>query len=486
MNSTAAVVKSITEQNARATPDNRGPHAARPGRPRVIRAIGSKVLRAIAGDLPEFAADRLTFLPAVARERGSVALMRFGALRVALLTDPQLIDEVLVRRNNEFGKHYLPSVGGALLGNGLFTSSGEFWKRERRLAQPAFHKSRLATYGDVMATYAAQEAATWRDGETRDLSDDMMRLTLRIVGKTLFGADVTGDAAALGRDMEVVRKCFVAKLNAIAPMPERIPTRTNRQLKRAVRDMDRMVLRVAAERRASGEDAGDLLSMLLSAQDDTGVGMTDLQLRDEVMTLFVGGHETTAIALTWTWHLLGNHPDVLAEVRTELAEVLDGRIPTTADLPRLVVLERVLRESLRLYPPVYAFDRKTLADLELGGKQLRKGTVVLISPWVLHRRPESFADPEQFAPDRWVDPAPRRDKAYLPFGGGPRVCIGNGFAWMEMTLVMAAMLQQVSCEPAGTADVVADPSITLRPQGGLPMVVRRVADQIESAPPAAA
>lgn len=437
------------------------------------RSVRSSLLRAIAGDLPEFARDRLTFLPAMARERGPLALMRFGVLPVALLSDPQLIDEVLVRRNKEFGKHYLPSVGGALLGNGLFTSSGDFWKRERRLAQPAFHKSRLATYGDVMASYAAQEAAGWRDGETRDLGDDMMRLTLRIVGKTLFGADVTGDAAALGRDMEVVRQCFVAKLNAIQPMPEWVPTPTNRRLRRAVRNMDRMVLRVAGERRASGEDAGDLLSMLLSAQDDSGVGMTDRQLRDELMTLFVGGHETTAIALSWTWHLLGTHPDVLADVHAELADVLGGRLPSTADVPRLVVLERVLRESLRLYPPVYAFDRKALADLELGGRQLRKGTVILISPWVLHRRPELFENPERFQPDRWMDSALRRDKAYLPFGGGPRVCIGNGFAWMEMTLVMAAMLQQVSCEPVSTADVAADPSITLRPRGGLPMMVRR-------------
>ncbi|MGS0684580.1 cytochrome P450 [Nakamurella sp. GG22] len=437
------------------------------------RSVRSALLRAIAGDLPEFARDRLTFLPAVALERGPLALMRFGVLRVALLSDPQLIDEVLVRRNKEFGKHYLPSVGGALLGNGLFTSSGDFWKRERRLAQPAFHKSRLATYGDVMVRYAAQEAAGWRDGETRDLGEDMMRLTLRIVGRTLFGADVTGDAAALGRDMEVVRLCFVAKLNAIQPMPEWLPTPTNRRLRRAVRNMDRMVLRVAGERRASGEDAGDLLSMLLAAQDDSGAGMTDRQLRDELMTLFVGGHETTAIALSWTWHLLGNHPEVLAEVNAELANVLDGRLPSAADVPRLVVLERVLRESMRLYPPVYAFDRKALADLELGGRQLRKGTVILISPWVLHRRPELFEDPERFRPDRWLDPVLRRDKAYLPFGGGPRVCIGNGFAWMEMTLVMAAMLQQVSCEPVSMADVAADPSITLRPRGGLPMIVRR-------------
>jgi cytochrome P450 len=462
MNPTAAPVTAPAERTLE-RPAQAGPR----------RSLRSSLLRAIAGDLPEFARDRLSFLPAIARDRGPVALMRFGLLRVALLSDPQLIDEVLVRRNKEFGKHYLPSVGGALLGNGLFTSSGDFWKRERRLAQPAFHKSRLATYGDVMASYAAQEAAGWRDGETRDLGEDMMRLTLRIVGKTLFGADVTGDAAALGRDMEVVRKCFVAKLNAIQPMPEWLPTPTNRRLRRAVRNMDRMVLRVAGERRASGADAGDLLSMLLSAQDDSGVGMTDRQLRDELMTLFVGGHETTAIALSWTWHLLGNHPEVLAEVHAELADVLGGRLPNTADVPRLVVLERVLRESMRLYPPVYAFDRKALADLELGGRQLRRGTVILISPWVLHRLPEFFENPERFHPDRWLDQALRRDKAYLPFGGGPRVCIGNGFAWMEMTLVMAAMLQQVSCEPVGTADVAADPSITLRPRGGLPMTVRR-------------
>lgn len=440
---------------------------------RSIRSWHESLLRWIGADLPAFAADRLGFLSRVARERGPVARMRLGVLPVVLLSDPELVEEVLVRRNKEFGKHYLPSVGGALLGNGLFTSAGDFWKRQRRLAQPAFHKHRLSTYGEVMADYASQEVSTWIDGETRHLGNDMMRLTLRIVGRTLFGADVAADAKGLGRDMEVVRQCFVAKLNALQPMPERIPTPTNRRLGKAVRDMDRLLLRVVAERRAGGEDAGDLLSMLLEAQDDSGAGMTDRQLRDEVMTLFVGGHETTAIALTWTWHLLGQHPDVLRQVRQEIDDVLGGRLPTTADLPSLVVVERVLRESMRLYPPVYAFDRKALADTEIGGTKIRRGTVVLISPWVIHRRPESFQDPAEFRPDRWLDPVLRRSNAYLPFGGGPRVCIGNGFAWMEMTLVMATMLAQVSCEATGTDTPEAEPSITLRPRGGLPMTVRR-------------
>lgn len=344
-----------------------------------VRSFHAGLLAWIGGDLPAFAADRLSFLTRVAVDRGPVARMRLGVLPVVLLSDPDLVEEVLVRRNKEFGKHYLPSVGGALLGNGLFTSAGDFWKRQRRLAQPAFHKHRLGTYGDVMADYASQEVSKWVDGYTRDLSEDMMRLTLRIVGRTLFGADVAANAQDLGRDMEVVRQCFVAKLNALQPVPERIPTATNRRLGRAVRDMDRLLLRVVAERRASGEDAGDLLSMLLDAQDDSGAGMTDRQLRDEVMTLFVGGHETTAIALTWTWHLLGQHPEVLRQVQAEIDDVLGGRLPTTADLPSLVVLERVLRECMRLYPPVYAFDRKALADTEIGGMNVSRGTVLLIS-----------------------------------------------------------------------------------------------------------
>ena len=439
----------------------------------LLRKAREKAVSWIGGDLSAFASDRLAFLTAAARERGPVARMRLGLLRVVSLSDPDLIEEILVRRNKEFGKHYLPSVGGALLGNGLFTSAGDFWKRQRRLAQPAFHKHRLATYGQVMATYAAEEAATWADGEIRDLAEDMMRLTLRIVGRTLFGADVAADASGLGRDMEVVRRCFVAKLNALQPMPEALPTPTNRRLRSAVRDMDRLLLRVVAERRAGGQDAGDLLSMLLEAQDDSGAGMTDRQLRDEVMTLFVGGHETTAIALTWTWHLLGSHPDVLRQVQEEIDTELGGRLPTTADLPRLVVVERVLRESMRLYPPVYAFDRKALADTEIGGVPIRRGTVVLISPWVVHRRAGLFADPEEFRPERWLDPALRRSSSYLPFGGGPRVCIGNGFAWMEMTLVMATMLAQVSCEPPDDRAVAIEPSITLRPRNGLPMRVRR-------------
>ncbi len=435
---------------------------------------GRWAARAVGGDLAAFSTDRLAFLRTAAAERGPVAPMRLGTLRALLVSDPADIEEVLVRRNKDFAKHYLPSVGGTLLGSGLFTSTGELWKRERRLAQPAFHRTRLATYATVMGEYARQEAASWRDGEVRDMADEMMRLTLRVVGRTLFGADVAADATHLGEAMDDVRRAFVARLDAVQPLPDRVPTRTNRTLRRAVADMDRVVLRVIADRRADGGDAGDLLSMLMAAQDDTGTGMTDQQLRDEVMSLFVGGHETTAIALTWTWHLLATHPEVEATVRDELADVLGGRTPTVDDVPRLAVLERVLRESMRLYPPVYAFDRKALVDTSVGGVAVRRGTVVLVSPWVVHRSGRTYRDPAAFTPDRWLDPGLRRGYGYLPFGGGPRVCIGNGFAWMEMTLVMAALLQQVSCAPVAGRVVEPEASITLRPRGGLPLVVRRL------------
>jgi cytochrome P450 len=447
--------------------------ALRPKRRRSVAVLG--------GDLADFADDRLACMTRVLHERGPAAPMRLGVLRALLLSDPQEIEAVLVRRNAEFGKHYLPTVGGMLLGNGLFTSTGDFWLRQRRLLQPAFHRARIAEYGQVMVRYARELVEEWRDGEVRDVADDMMRLTLRIVARTLFDADVEGEARAVGEAMSIVRRCFEAKLNAFLPFPDRIPTRATRRLRAAVRELDAIVYRMIAERRRSPGDRGDLLSLLLSAHDEGG-DMTDRQLRDEAMSLFVGGHETTAVGLTWTWHLLGAHPDVEAAVRRELDEVLGERLPSVDDLPRLRQTERAIRESMRLYPPVYAFDRTPTRDCTIAGRSVRAGTIVLISPYVVHRRADLYEHPQDFRPDRWGAGAADLPRyAYLPFGGGPRICIGSRFAETEMTLVLAAMLQQASVRPH-TSAVTADPSITLRPRGGLPMVVQRRAEANLGAP----
>nr|WP_269204795.1 cytochrome P450 [Motilibacter deserti] len=425
--------------------------------------------------MPEFAADRLALMTRLRAEQGDAVPFRLGTVRALLLSDPAEIDAVLVRRNKEFGKHFLPLVGGSLLGQGLFTSTGDLWKRERRLTQPAFHRSRLAAYDRVMVRYAREAADSWADGEVRDVCDEMMWLTMRIVAAALFDADVAGDAQVVGDAMEGVRKSLSARLSAPIPYPEAVPTPTTVRLRRGVRRMDAIVQRFIDERRSGGvEGRDDLLSVLVGANDDETGGMSDRQLRDEVMTLFVGGHETTALALTWTWHLLAQRPDVLAAVREELDRVLDGRDATSDDVRSLTLLTDVIHESLRLFPPVYAFDRKVLADTTVAGHRLRKGTVVVISPWVVHRHPGIYDRPEEFRPERWAGGAVRRlqRSSYLPFGGGPRVCIGNGFAELEMVLVLATILQRLSFEQVSLAPPVPEASITLRPRDGLPLRVR--------------
>jgi cytochrome P450 len=267
--------------------------------------------------------------------------------------------------------------------------------------------------------------------------------------------------------MEVVRRSFTAKLDAFVPLPSGVPTPAALRLRAAVRRLDAIVYRIIAERRRAGGDRSDLLSMLLEAD------MSDRQLRDEAMSLFVGGHETTAAGLAWTWHLLATHPDAEAGVLEELDDVLGDRPPTVADAPRLVRTERAIREALRLYPPVYAFDRTPIRDTTIAGRPVRAGTVVLISPYVVHRRPELYDDPESYRPERWAAaPSGRGKYAYLPFGGGPRVCIGSRFAELEMTLVLATMLRHVVARPA-SPPVAPEPSITLRPRGGLPLIVLR-------------
>jgi cytochrome P450 len=441
------------------------------------------------GNLPEFSRDRLGFLTACAREYGDFVPFRLGPRPFVLLSHPDYVEYVLVANNDNFRKHYLLRMNRLLLGNGLLTSEGDLWRRQRRLAQPAFHRQRIAAYGEVMVEYAERMLATWRDGEVRDVHADMTRLTLEIVAKTLFDADVAGEAGHVGAALEVVMETFIARMDSLLMLPESVPTPTNLRLQRAVRQLDEIVYGIIAHRRASGEDRGDpsasseqvrfagqaLLSMLLRARDeDDGGRMTDKQLRDETMTLFLAGHETTAIALSWTWYLLARHPEVVAKLEAELDATLGGRAPTVADLPRLPYAGMVVSEAMRLYPPAYAFGREAIGDCEIGGHRVTAGTTVIMSPWVLHRDRRFYDEPEAFDPDRWAHGLARRlpKYAYFPFGGGPRVCIGASFATMEATLLLAAIARRFRLALASDAPITPQPAITLRPKDGIRVLLR--------------
>jgi cytochrome P450 len=359
------------------------------------------------------------------------------------------------------------------------------WRRQRRLMQPAFHRERIAGYGPSMVEFTERLLASCRDGEVREIQSDMMRLTLQIACETLFGSDVAGEAAEVGAAFTTALECLQVRISGLQILlPDGVPTPTSLRLRRAVRRLDGLVYRIVAERRASAADRGDLLSLLLGARDaDDGTGLTDRQLRDEVLTLVFAGHETTALALTWAWYLLAQHPAAEARLHAELAAVLGGRGPKAADVARLPFTNAVIAEALRLYPPVWGLGREATENTTLGGYPVGKGTIVLLSPWTLQRDPRYYAEPDAFRPERWLDGLAQRLPrfAYFPFGGGPRQCIGNSFALLEAALVLATIAQRYHLALVPGQTIRPMPTGTLRPQDPIRMQL-----QVRSAPTAGA
>lgn len=427
------------------------------------------------GVLPEFRRDLLGLFSKCAREYGDVVRLRIPNMPSCLLSHPDHIEYVLVTANKNFKKHKVWRHLSSLFGNGLLTSEGDFWLRQRRLAQPAFHRAAVATYGDVMVEHTQRMLESWQDGQTRDVHQDMMNLTLQIVAKTLFHADVAKEASDVGKAMEEIMAVFVERFRTPIFISQKIPTPSNRRFTRAVRRLDDIIYGIIGRRRSGGQNPADLLGMLLHAQDEDGSRMTDQQLRDEAINLFLAGHETTAIALSWTWYLLSQDPETETKLAEELQRVLGGRTPAVADLPQLHYTERVVMESMRLYPPAYAFGREALSDCEIGGYRIPAGTTLFISQWIVHHDPRFFETPDAFNPDRWGNDLVKRIPkfAYFPFGGGPRLCIGNNFAMMEAVLLLATIAQKFRLSLLPDHPVVPQPSITLRPKYGMKVVLSK-------------
>lgn len=421
-----------------------------------------------------FRRDPLNFLAAAAREYGDIVGLRFLHFRTYLIVHPDYIEDVLVHHPRKFVKGRVLQANKRIFGNGLLTSEGDFWLRQRRLAQPAFHRAHIAAYANTMVEYAERMVAAWQDGEERDAHQEMMQLTLQIVGKTLFDADVSSDAHEIGKTITLLLD-FSSDFRRLIFTPKWLPTPRNIQTTLAIRRLNKIVYRMIAERRASGRDAGDLLSMLLAARDEDGSQMDDRQLRDETLTLFLAGYETTANLLAWTWWLLATHPSVEKKLQAELDAVLGGRAPTMDDLPRLVYAGQVITESLRLYPPAWGMARLAIADHEIAGYQVPAGTGLAIAQWITQRDPRWFEAPEEFLPERWAGDLQKRLPrfAYFPFGGGPRQCIGNMFALMEGTLVLAAVAQKFRLILMPDAQIVPMASITLRPKNGVPVRLQK-------------
>jgi cytochrome P450 len=428
--------------------------------------------RWLLGSLGEFQRDQLGFYTDCARY-GDLVATRLGPRRAVLVYHPDAIEDVLVTRSRDFVKSPGVRLLRPLLGEGLLLSEHDFWLRQRRLVQPAFHRQRVTGYGEVMAAYAERHLAGWKDGDVRDVHEEMMALTQAIVAKTLFDAEVSDEAHEVGVATRVLMEDFGARIGSLLQLlPTWLPTRGNLKSRRAIERLDRIVYRIIGERRRHGGDRGDLLSMLLDAQDaDDGTRMTDRQVRDEVMTLFMAGHETTAVALSWTWYLLARHPEVEARLAEELKTVLGERPPAVADLPGLRYTEMVVTEAMRLYPPAYAMGRMSTVPTEIGGHRLPAGVVVIVPTIAVHRDPRWFEDPEAFRPERWQDERTRKNPryAYFPFGGGPRQCIGNGFATMEASLILAALARRFRLTLEPGQRVTPTPYVTLRPEPGLRM-----------------
>ena len=427
--------------------------------------------------------DPLRLFTRSVAEHGDIVAMRFGPFRYWLLNHPEAIHHVLVDNNRNYTKSRNYQGLKLVLGEGLVTSEGEFWRRQRRLAQPAFHKEKLAGFARTMAEDTAAMLEAWQarrgDRAPLDVHAEMMKLTLKIVARTLFSTTVGAEADAIGAALAIALRHAEDYAESLLPVPPWVPTLSNLRFKRAVRTLDELVFRIIDERRKSGADPGDLLAMLMAATDDEASdgarGMTDRQLRDEVMTLVMAGHETTANALTWTFYLLANHPEIEARLRQEVDAVLGddrARVPTLADLPKLTYTAMVIQESMRLFPPVWAFERQAREADVVAGFDVPARAIMAVCPYALHRHPAYWEDPERFDPLRFtperVEARPRY--AYLPFGGGPRQCIGNGFAMMEAQIILAMVVRQEHLALAPGFELELDPVVTLRPKRGMPMI----------------
>lgn len=421
--------------------------------------------------------DPLAVITSLSRTYGDIAHAPAAGEHLVLLSHPQLVKDVLVTHQRNFRKGRGLERARKLLGDGLLTSEGETHLRQRRLIQPVFHRERIASYGSTMTECALRVRDGWADGVTLDMAEEMMRLTLAIVGRTLFDADVNAQARNVGEALTAVLNSFWTTMLPFADLLEKLPVGVLKRGREARAELDRIIYGLIAERRAAPGDRGDLLSMLLLAQDEEagGRGMSDAQVRDEAMTIFLAGHETTANALAWTWFLLSQAPEAETHLHEEVDRVLGGRVPTLADIPNLPFVEQVVTESMRLFPPAWIIGRRTVAAYEVGGYTLPPRTLVLLSPYLLHRDERFFPEPERFLPGRWTPEFKQglHPFAYFPFGGGTRRCIGESFAWMELVLVTAALAQQWRFRLLPGHPVVPQPVVTLRLKHGLRMTAER-------------
>jgi cytochrome P450 len=421
----------------------------------------------------------LTFFETLKRDHGDAARFSLFSEKFVLFSDPALVNEVLLTKQHSFRKGRALEGARLFLGNSLLVSEGEEHTQQRRLIQPAFHRARIAGYAQVMAERARQWTEARREGEELDLAVEMNRLTLAVVAETLFGSQVDADAHAVAESLTVVIENFYRMLLPFWKLARRLPTAQNRRLFAAQRRLDETIFRLISTRRADGRDHGDLLSMLLSAEDaeNPQKRLSDVEVRDQAMTLFLAGHETTANALAWTWHLLTQHENVRVKMKAEIDAVLGPDAwPGLEESARLPYTRAVFSEAMRLYPPVWVIGRRALEDVSIGAYEVPRRTIVITSQYVIHRDERYWPQAEKFLPERWLDEAAQAARpkfAYFPFGGGARICIGDAFAWTEGVILLAVMARRWRFEAVPGHEPGLNATVTLRPKHGLKVIVRR-------------
>lgn len=433
----------------------------------------------VLGSLLTLVSEPVSFFMSASREYGRIVPIRLGMSTALLLNRPEQIEHVLQRNYRNYPKAKLVAKLKPIMGEGLLTADGELWMQQRRLMQPAFHRRRIENLFGEMTAVIRERSANWTHaadtGEPLDLMREMTATTVSVVVRTMFGADIGDRVHTAIRAIESLQLETPKRVFALTPLREWVPNPAKTRFDRALRDLDEIVYDIIRMRRDTPVERDDLLSLLMEATDaDTNERMNDRQLRDEVMTMFAAGHETTSNALSWTLTLLAQHPDVLAELREEIEGALDGREPAVDDLSHLPLTTAVINEALRLYPPIWWTSRVAAEDDLIEGYHVPKGTIVLISPWTIHRHPEVWDAPDEFRPWRFLAENDRRRHkfAFLPFGAGPRVCIGSGFAMMEMKLILARLLPRFAIDLQSEAQLALGPYLTLKPHGRLAVTVR--------------
>jgi len=427
------------------------------------------------GNFPLGSRDPLAVLTTWARKFGDIFYYRAGWVDVFFLNHPDYIESVLVTNHKNFIKDRVMRNSRWFFGDGLLTSEGAQWMRQRRLSQPAFHRERIAAYTRTMTDYAEEMMGLWKDGETCDIHQEMMRLTVKIVVKVLFNVAVTAEGEKVTAALNVLMQQGTGGKMVLPAFIRYLPVPAVLRVRRAVRQLDEFVYGIIRNRRRREPDTGDLLSVLLQAEDQDGSRMSDRQLRDEVMTFLLAGHETTALSLSWMWYLLSQHPKVEEKLHQELRQVLNGRVPEAEDLAQLPYSEKVVKEAMRLYPPAWGLGRTAVNDCEIGGYPVPAGANVVMSQWIMHRDPRFYSHAEDFDPERWSSESSQHlpKFAYFPFGGGPRLCIGASFALLEAALLLTTIAQKFQLRLIEGFPVVPTPSITLRPRNGITMMVAK-------------